>query len=123
MNKLTKEKAKELSIKKWEFIIEKGGDADIEDIPEVKHFKYKCPYCELFVKKDEYGYEYCDGCPLDLPKEEYTYTKDDSDWMSPTEKEVYFKGCCQDNHPWSIWNDDPTVENAEAILKLIKENE
>lgn len=125
---MNKEEAKELYIKKWQIIVDNGGievnlyDIDSEEVFElaeiVEKFKYRCSYCELFVKYDTEYSEYCEGCPIDLPKEEYNYTKDNT---TGDKKQVLLKGCCQDKHPWSIWNNNPCKETALDLLNFIKE--
>lgn len=127
---MNKKEAKELSIKKWQIIVDDGGEeSNLYDInseeafelaEKVENLKYGCPYCELFVKKDDEGCEYCDGCPIDLPKEEYNYTKNNT---TGENKKVFLKGCCQNKHPWSIWTNNPCKETALDLLNFIKEND
>lgn len=98
---LTLEKAKELAIKKWEWIVEnKGKSFGVEDsIPELKGLNSECAYCELFADyKDE-----CDGCPLSFKKEG-----------------IQVLGCFHKGHPYLKWDLRPTKSNAQKVLDLIK---
>lgn len=63
MARLTKKKAKELSIEKWEWWV-KHPTKDFEDMPlilqdKIKNYFAECPLCELY-KRDEP----CFKCPL-----------------------------------------------------------
>ncbi len=91
--KLTKKEAKRLSILKWEFIIANGGRYQFRELPEeLRLLTAECGYCE------KYWGSHCDVCP------------------------VYITGigCCTgDKHPWSIWHENRTVKNAQAMLDLI----
>jgi len=87
--KLTRKKAFELSIKKWELIVENDGknlDVWPKDLDSIMSH---CGLCQFYGCKD---------CPLNLD------------------------GLCCVNwpHPWSIWRNDQTKENAQAVLELIK---
>jgi len=112
---ITLEEAKTLSIEKWQEIVDNNGYE--LDNSEYDEFKYECAFCELCVKKNELNNEYCDNCPIDLPKSEYNYTLEN---LPLERRTVLFKGCCQDKHPWSIWNRNQTVKTAEVVLKMIE---
>ena len=94
--KLTKKQAKELSIKKWEYIVENGGSSHglIDALPELSGLLYECGYCEK--------YRDCGDCPISLKKGKFKY-------------------CCGNFlHPWTNWCDNPTKANAQRVLDLIK---
>lgn len=57
--KLTKAQAKELSIKKWEYIVNNKGENNglIKALPELKDFPANCGYCEKYPPT-------CRGCPI-----------------------------------------------------------
>ena len=101
---LTLERAYELALKKWEYIVNNGGNDDdliYREIPELLGLKFECSYCELF-----WNLPYsagCKGCPL-RPKRKVD--KDDC-------------GCMQTNHPYNKWYCYSTKKNAQAVLDLI----
>lgn len=119
MSKLTKEKAKEISIKKWEWVVDNEGIDDKYDedtdtftdvstaLPELKDLTFTCGYCELYHKEIR-GVQNCKGCPINIPKEDY-----DSKGSN---------GCSQDKHPWTQWNNNECVETAQAVLDLIRKS-
>ena len=89
--KLTKKEAKRLSILKWEFIIANGGNYYAYELPEeLRDLLAECGYC--------HKYDDCKKCPLYL---------DES------------INCDHSEHPWKIWVNNSTVENAQAMLDLI----
>lgn len=107
--KLTKKKAKELAIKKWEYIVENdGSDSRLTlFVPEVYNMLWRCPYCELFatnVGQDDN--EYCFECPI-RPKIFNIYKQ---------------PGCWQSDHPFKKWIQNKTKENAQKVLDLIKKS-
>jgi len=92
--KLTKAKAKELSLKKWEYIV--GNDGIIDDglylaVPELVKLGWNCGFCARYE---------CTSCPLYI-------------------NELV---CVDPGHPWHTWENDMTVENAQIILDLIKKS-
>lgn len=93
---LTKKQAKALSIKKWEIIIEKGGDYTSEDLPrEILKLSNHCGYCEKHFAAG------CIACPLSIS----------------------MIGDCNDiGHPWNTWSKDMTLKNAQVVLDLIKKS-
>ena len=93
---MTKAEAKKWSIKKWEYIVNNNGlkTGIITAIPELLTLKNRCGYCEKYSE----GY-YCINCPISLG---------------------YECGCSHHKHPYSYWNNEPTKENAEKVLHLIK---
>jgi len=95
--KLTKKQAKELSIKKWEYIVSNNGDCEglLDKYPELKNLRADCGYCEKYWK----AFGGCGGrCPLNL------------------------KGitCSDEPHPWIEWVNNPTKANAQKVLALIR---
>lgn len=88
--KLSKKKAKELSLKKWKYIVGNNGSEDglTAAIPEIKDFSANCGYCEKYE---------CYECPLFI---------DD-------------KTCTSYGHLYCIWVQNQTTENAQAVLDLI----
>ncbi len=99
--KLTKKKAIELSILKWEWIVKNDGSEKglIDAIPELEKLKAHCGLCELYVEDNTI--RYCYGCPI-CPKKWYNL------------------GCMKSGHKWYIWSNNPTKENAQKVLDLIK---
>lgn len=98
---MTIEEAKELCIRKWEYIVENDGildSYDLEDkIPELKDCEANCAYCEL------YSLSGCEECPINLG---VTYDIELS--------------CRQLNHPFLIWANNQNKGNAQKVLDLIK---
>jgi len=107
--KLTKKKAKKLSILKWESHVIAGGEDDyfIEENPEFELFENECPFCELFIHESDKktGLQTCYGCPLKPILENYNFD---------------LCGCLQNGHPYAKWDDERTEENAQGVLNLIK---
>ena len=95
--KLTRKKAFELSIKKWEWIVENNGKLNglTQAIPEIVSLAAHCGLCEY---NDLHEDGFCGNCPI----------------------KVNGKSCGSSAHPWSIWYDSRTKENAEKVLDLIK---
>lgn len=93
--KLTKKQAKELSIKKWEYIVGNKGNSNglTDKYPELKELAAECGYCEKSPLD-------CEGCPLNL------------------------KGivCTNKSHPWAKWSYNRTIANAQKVLDLIRES-
>ena len=96
--KLSRKQAFELSIKKWECIVENDGDERIvlKKYPRFKDYKGDCPLCEL------YSDNACKECPI-----------------KPKRITSRF-GCSNKTHPWSIWFDNSNSKNAQKVLDLIK---
>ena len=97
---LTIEKAYELAVKKWEYIVKNDGDnsGQLAEIPELRHYNAQCSYCEMFIKSPVW----CKGCPLAiLPHEDYEH------------------GCLHKDHPYNKWDMNSTRETAQAVLDLI----
>jgi hypothetical protein len=103
--KLTKKKAIELSIKKWEIFVNNDGFYNnlFEILPEVEQFPGNCAFCELYNSIEKQ----CKGCPIRPDFHDYTHS--------------LFTGCFQDKHPYNIWLTNKTKENAQAVLDLIIE--
>ena len=94
--RLTKKQAKELSIKKWEYIVGNDGRQDINGLidkhPELEHLEAHCGYCEKY-------HDNLEKCP------------------------IFLNSCCGGrSHPWNIWSDNHTEANAQKVLDLIKES-
>ena len=97
--KLTHEEAKRLSILKWEAIVKNNGSS--EHLPEIlASLLSECGYCEKY--RDKWNRN-CGKCPLNLKG-------------NLTE---FSMGCLVPGHPWNIWADNKTKENAQAVLDLI----
>jgi len=76
MKNLTFEKALELSIKKWEYIVEHNGYEDDydefdyhtfclwEDLPELDLLNSNCGLCEYYRENDGVRIDFCHECPL-----------------------------------------------------------
>ena len=93
--KLTKEKAIELSIKKWEWIVENDGSmAGLTlAIPELIGLASNCGLCEKYWK----DHAFCKNCPIN-----------------------YGYDCYDIEHPFQEWGIDNTKESAQKVLDLIK---
>lgn len=95
---MTLQEAKRLAIKKWEWIVGNDGACDWRkleaDIPEISIFYGNCSYCHLF------GANNCKSCPLNL--------------NGITCKKTYSE------HPFRIYADNKTKQNAQKVLNLIK---
>jgi hypothetical protein len=106
--KLTKKRAKELCIKKWEYIVKMGGKYNFieleEAIPQLIGFRFFCAYCELYFFKSNKQLHYCAKCPLVIITHDYNFDEG---------------GCCQKNHPYELWQKNPSKETAQAVLDLI----
>ncbi|MCK5605320.1 hypothetical protein KAR91_25735 [Candidatus Pacearchaeota archaeon] len=104
--KLTKKKAIELSILKWEWIVKNNGELDfhelIKEIPELSKVLSSCGLCEKYIENREYD-DWCNGCPICI------YGKENES-----------HGCTVEKHPWMIWTDNRTKINAQTVLNLIK---
>ncbi len=98
--KLTNKKAIELSILKWKWIVENNGSSFqlTRALPELKELKGECGLCEYYNK--------CLVCPI--------YNQDYGCHCD--------EGSVEDDyiHPWKIWYDNQTEENAQKVLDLIK---
>lgn len=93
---LTKKEAKRLSILKWEFIIENGGNYKLHKLPkELENLQSECGYCEKYYEKN------CAGCPINTPD---------------------IGKCWHSGHLFHVWYNNKTVENAQAVLDLIKKS-
>jgi hypothetical protein len=102
---MTKEEAKELCIKKWEYIVENDGDDSrlIMDMPELNNLVNQCAYCELYIGDRVNERLFCKECPLNI-----------------NENQRFYCGCNTDGHPFMKWNNEPNKETAQAVLDLIK---
>ena len=98
--KLTKKQAKELSIKKWEYIVgNKGKSNGLNEVhPELLKLYCNCGYCENYFNN------ICKNCPLLI--------KVNNQWLN----------CGIGSHPWNIWFNKQTKINAQKVLDLIRES-
>lgn len=109
--KLTKKKAIELSILKWEFIVDTGeiGDDEydlVQAVPELEGIHEGCGLCHKYLNINKKTYSInCGKCPIDII-------------ANNSKKNV--AGCWKDGHPFGIHNEHPTKENAQKVLDLIK---
>ena len=67
---LTLQKAYELAVKKWEYIVGHNGSQNglSSVFPEMDYFKAECSYCQMFFVNDNMNTT-CGNCPLLLDKE------------------------------------------------------
>ena len=105
--KLTKKEAKRLSILKWEFIVNNGGDfGEKSELPKELHKLHaQCGYCEKYTILSPHCIYRCGKCPLIL---------------SAGSLDLY--GCRQMNHPFDNWADNKTLVTAQAVLDLIRKS-
>lgn len=91
---LTKEKALELSIFKWEIIIQNNGQYNEKVFahPKLKKFPFGCALCGKYLNNS------CEGCPFVIEG----------------------NNCGDLDHPYDNWLNDPTKENAQIILDELK---
>ena len=91
--KLTKKKAKELCIRKWECIVDNNGIHNnkklISVIPEIKSYPWLCAYCELYLDTESAKFDYCFECPLRMKYSKYY--------------DLRQTGCLQLDHPLGMW--------------------
>jgi len=103
MKELTIERAYELAVKKWQYIVDNNGKEPDEYPYELKIIKlllFECSYCEMFFDIEPK----CEGCPLKIFEKNPEY---------------YSSNCRNDKHPYEIWTKNETKENAQAVLDLI----
>jgi hypothetical protein len=113
-------KAKELSIKKWECVINnfKGKvcydeEELLKEFPELVYMRNYCPYCEEFLKDTKTSFT-CEGCPVTIKIEK------------PNPDEKQYLDCGDEQHPYYIWIDsinstfEEQLKTAKKVLKLIK---
>lgn len=105
---MRRKEAIELSIKKWEYIVGNNGLSTnlIVVFPELGEMKGRCPLCDLYFYGETKKLTTCAKCPL-RPKVKKGYNYDES-------------GCCQESHPWNIWDNNRNEVTAYAVLDLIK---
>ena len=106
---LTKKHALELSVKKWQYIVENDGDYYYDELiskyPELRNLKANCGLCEKYANKLGGKYNHCFGCPLLIPNDNYDYSK---------------MGCCQIQHPFlHYFFYKNTKENAQKVLDML----
>jgi len=107
---LTRKKAFELSIKKWDIIVNKGWGYFKRYTPhEIEKLNSRCGLCELYFYTSNKKLRHCAKCPI-RPK-----IKDYNDFFGC--------GCRQDIHPYNYWyafTEKDDKEYAQAVLDLIK---
>ena len=107
--KLTKKEAVELSIKKWEWIVENDGILVsillYEKIPKLSVLISGCGLCEKYIKTDDNHHYSCYKCPII------------SNDYNPKEENL---GCRTKGHVWNKWTHKQTKKNAQKVLDLIK---
>jgi hypothetical protein len=93
---MTPSQSKALSIKKWKWIVDNNGKYKglTDAMPELKELVSECSFCEVYFST----FQMCRYCPL----------ANDN-----------FVGCPNTMHPYSIWRNDQTKENAQDMLNLI----
>jgi len=112
--KLTKKQAKDLSIKKWEYIIKNNGDGFglLIEIPELNKLKYNCGFCEKYIYSTGGQLIYCRKCPIRPKLKDYNND--------------YNSGCLQDVHFYKRWgcaiNPKDRIKYAKLLLDQIKES-
>lgn len=99
--KLTKKKAKELSILKWEYIVsnKRSDEGLIDKCPELKELKAHCGYCAKYSNGN------CKNCPINLGL-----------------NDGYGSACMKERHPYNKWWEMNTKANAQKVLDLIRES-
>jgi len=90
---LTLKKAFELSIEKWERIIQDNGQNTFKDMPQLNSLLNECGMCEYY-RQD------CSECVINCGFDD---------------------GCNNTNHVYLIWSNHSTITNAQAVLDLINE--
>lgn len=92
--KLTPEEMKEISIRKWKFLVENPGRLmEIASVmPELEKFIGSCPYCNVYYDT------LCEGCPVRVGK----------------------LNCVCDDHPFLQYINTRTSENAQKVLDIIE---
>ena len=107
MKALTKKHAIELSILKWEFIVENNGSSFglIEIYPELKSLMSYCGLCHKYNNKLGGKFNSCYGCPLVMINNNYNYNE---------------CGCSQREHLYRNWFYDRTKVNAQKLLDFLK---
>jgi hypothetical protein len=95
MKTLTRKKAIELAILKWEAICKDGGIQG-KNYNKIEHlleeFPAYCAFCKYYKL-------ICTKCLIGLKNKE---------------------GCCAENHPFDKWCNNNSWINAKAVLNLIK---
>lgn len=104
---LTKEKAKDLAILKWQHIVDNNGSNIYltKTYPIFLEFIGLCPYCQLYINSESKYNLYCKKCPIKISNILYDDIENNS--------------CSQKLHPYSIWLKNKTKENAQKVLDLI----
>jgi len=103
---MTQEEAKELSIKKWEYLVKHPTASQpdlITNVPNILYLRSYCGYCELYNKKE--NRIDCTNCPIDFIKQDYQHC-----------------GCNRKGHPFLAFINNRTKRNAQTVLNLIKQS-
>lgn len=96
---ITFAEAKKLSILKWEFIYNHDGNSErlLNTIPELKNLYNNCGFCHLYKFNKDNDKFSCGKCPII----------------------VGTLICIDDMHPFSIWTNNNTKQNAKNVLDII----
>jgi len=90
---LTLKQAYELSLEKWQWIVDHDGKHD--NLPEkFEKLFADCGYCQYWLGQLKLN---CTDCPLFI----------DGGFMN-----ILTPNCCGSEHPYSIWYDNRTKETA-----------
>jgi len=108
---MTFEEAKQLSILKWEYLVE-HPKTELDDIPyripQLRQILHHCGFCHLYFQETENGY--CKKCPLAIG---YDVSK--------------HPACAQQHHPFSCFEqaEDETMlrQYAGEVLSMIQKAE
>jgi hypothetical protein len=92
---MNQKEALELSVKKWQMIVDNDGIYSLEIQRKFAKFQNSCPLCHLY-----FGYGACEGCPINLDKTDCA--------------------CQTKGHPFKTWLDDRNKATAQSVLNLIK---
>jgi len=120
MKNLTFEKALELSIKKWEYIVEHNGYEDDydefdyhtfclwEDLPELDLLNSNCGLCEYYRENDGVRIDFCHECPLNDKNIDVSYS------------DTLFICCCEFDK-WGSANKNTIKKWTERMLNKLYE--
>ena len=109
---LTLKKAVEISLKKWEYIVENNGSLNFltTNIPELKYLVGTCGLCQLCSDTNNCNNIY----------HECYYIKNGIEYDCPLIINGTTCGMEGYDHPWHNWQKNRTKKNAQAVLNLIK---
>jgi hypothetical protein len=92
---MTKKEALELSVKKWQMIVDNNGIYSLDIQRKFAEFTNSCPLCHLYFKHGD-----CTRCPINLSGKRYA--------------------CENGEHPFNDWAGTHSKANAQKVLNLIK---